>query len=76
MECPIAQSLFEDYSNLATQYFGAVDILSDLVGAHQDFSDAKRRTDQLKTKCQVARLALENHRAEHNCRAVFTAGAG
>ena len=74
MECPIAKALFEEYARAATKYFEAVDRLSDLVGLHDLFVDAQRQVEQTNAKCIAARLALEKHRIEHNCR-VAAAGS-
>ena len=67
MECPTAKTLFEDYSRATVEYFEAVDKLSNLVGLHDVFADTKQHTEQTHAKCRLARLALEKHRAEHNC---------
>lgn len=70
MECPTAKILFEEYATTAVEYFEAVDRLSALVGSHHQFADAKRQTEETNAKCIAARLALEKHRIEHNCRVV------
>ena len=57
MECQ-TKTLFEDYCRATTEYFEAVDTLSSLVGPHDQFTDAQRRTEQTHAKCQLARLAL------------------
>lgn len=67
MECPTAKTLFEDYSRATVEYFEAVDKLSNLVGLHDVFADTKQHTEQTHAKCRLARLALEKHRAKHNC---------
>ena len=41
--------------------------LSQLVGSHEQFEVAKHRTDGKSAQCRAIRLALENHRVEHNC---------
>lgn len=69
MECPTARALFEDYARAAAEYFEAVDKLSQLVGSHEEFEVAKRRTDEKSAQCREIRIALENHRLEHNCHA-------
>ena len=68
MECPTAKTLFEDYFRATVEYFEAVDKLSNLVGLHDLFANTKQHTEQTHAKCRLARLALEKHRAEHNCR--------
>jgi xanthine dehydrogenase iron-sulfur cluster and FAD-binding subunit A len=70
MECLTAKTLFEDYARAAAEYFEAVDKLSQLVGSHEKFEVAKHRTDEKSAQCRAIRLALENHRVEHNCRAM------
>jgi hypothetical protein len=67
MECPTAKSLLDDYARATTDYVEAADKISSFVGSHEQFSDAQRRTEQIHARCQFARLALEKHRAEHNC---------
>jgi hypothetical protein len=67
MECPTATALLHDYTRATTEYFVAVDRLCNLVGSHEQFVVAKRHTEQVFAKCQAARIAMEKHRAEHNC---------
>jgi hypothetical protein len=67
MECPTAKSLFDDYARATAEYVEAADKLSILAGSHEHFSDAQQLAEQTHGKCQRARLALEKHRAEHNC---------
>jgi hypothetical protein len=69
MECPTAKILFEEYAKASTEHFEAVDKLTSLVGSHDLFADAKRQAENTNAKCIAARLALEKHRNEHNCRA-------
>jgi hypothetical protein len=73
MECPTAKTLVEEYTRAATEYFEAVDRLTNLVGSHDQFAVAQRQVEQTNAKCIAAGLALERHRVEHNCRFV-TAG--
>jgi hypothetical protein len=65
--CPTADTLLDDYSKATTEYFKAADKLSNLVGLHDEFVDAKLRTEEASANCIVTRLALEKHRLEHNC---------
>ena len=67
MECPTAKTLFEDYNRAAVAYFEATDALAGLVGQHNEFAVAKRHTEQTQHECRAACVALEKHRAEHNC---------
>jgi hypothetical protein len=67
MSCPTARVLFEEYSQAATELFEATDKLSALVGQHEAFAAAKKHTDQVYTKCQTSRRALEQHWEEHGC---------
>jgi hypothetical protein len=67
MDCPTAKTLVDDFAVAAMEYFQAVDKLSNLVGSHYHFSVAKQHTEQVGVKCRLARLAMEKHRAEHNC---------
>jgi hypothetical protein len=52
------------------EHFEAVDNLANIVtlGSTDKFADAKLRTEQTSSKCDAAKLALERHRVEHNCR--------
>ena len=43
--------------------------LSALVGRHEEFAEAKKRTDEAHAKCLTARRALDQHWEEHRCRA-------
>jgi hypothetical protein len=67
MECSTATALLDDYTTATTEYFEAVDKLSNLVGSHDQFAIAKRYTERAFAKCHAAGLAMEKHRAEHNC---------
>ena len=68
MGCPAAQALFEDYAQAAMEHFEAVDKLSNLVGQHGPFAEQKEDAERTHEKCSAARLALEQHWAQHRCR--------
>jgi hypothetical protein len=68
MGCPAAQALFEDYAQAAMEHFEATDILSNLVGQHGLFEEQKEDVERAHEKCSAARLALEQHWAQHSCR--------
>ena len=68
MGCPAAQALFEDYAQAAMQHFEATDKLANLVGQHGHFEVQKDDVERVHEKCSAARLALEKHWAQHNCR--------
>ena len=68
MICPAAKVLFENYANAAREQFEAADALATLVGQHGQFEEAKKRAEQAREKCGIARLALEQHWMEHSCR--------
>jgi formate hydrogenlyase transcriptional activator len=68
MGCPAAQALFEDYTQAAIEHFEAADTLSNLVGQHGLFEEQKASVERAHEKCSAARLALEQHWAQHNCR--------
>ena len=68
MLCPTAKVLFENYANAAREQFEAADALATLVGQHGQFEEAKKHAEQAHEKCSIARLALEQHRAQHGCR--------
>jgi hypothetical protein len=67
MECTTAATLLEAFVIGAVEYFAAVDKLTSFVGAHDQFEVANRYTKQASAKCRAARLALENHLADHKC---------
>jgi hypothetical protein len=66
--CPAAQALFEDYAQAAMEHFEATDKLASLVGQHHQFEGQKELVERAHEKCSAARLALEQHRAQHTCR--------
>ena len=68
MVCPTAKILFENYANAAMEQFEAADTLATLVGLHGKFEEAKKHAEETHGKCSIARLALEQHRAQHGCR--------
>ena len=68
MLCPTAKVLFENYANAAMEQFQAADALANLVGHCEQFKEAKKHAEQAHEKCNIARLALEEHRAQHGCR--------
>jgi hypothetical protein len=67
MECSTATALLDDYTRATTEYCEVVDKLSNLVGSHDEFAVAKRYTEQVFAKCHAVRLAMQKHRADHNC---------
>jgi hypothetical protein len=68
MVCPAAEALFEDYAQAAMERFEAADKLSNLVGQHGQFEEQKEDVERAHEKCSAARLALEQHWAQHGCR--------
>ena len=68
MLCPTAKALFENYANAAMEQFEAADTLATLVGQHGQFEEAKKHAERAHEKCNIARLTLEQHRAQHGCR--------
>jgi hypothetical protein len=68
MVCPAAQALFEDYAKATMKHFEASDKLSNLVGQHGLFEEQKVDVERAHEKCSAARLALEQHWAQHSCR--------
>jgi hypothetical protein len=65
---PIDANLFEDYASAVMELFDATDRLADLVGQHGQFEKQKEDAAQTHEKCSAARLALEQHWAQHCCR--------
>jgi len=67
INCATADALLDNYSKATSEYVKAADKLSNLVGSHDEFVDAKMCTEQASAKCILTRLALEKHRLEHKC---------
>jgi hypothetical protein len=67
MLCPVARALFEDYAKATTEYFETTDELSNLVGHPRRFEEQEEYVERVRKKCSSARIALEQHRAEHSC---------
>ena len=70
MGCATARILFENYARAAVELFESADNLANLTGQHERFAEAMRHSKQTHEKCHVARVALEQHRAEHGCEGV------
>jgi hypothetical protein len=51
-------------------YFEAAERLANIVGRHGEFEEAEKVARAIYAECRAARLALEQHRAEHGCRAL------
>ena len=68
MACPTAAALFDDYARATVEFFEATDNLANVVGQHGQFAAQKRRVEQAGERCRVARLALQEHWNQHNCR--------
>jgi hypothetical protein len=68
MVCPTAKILFENYARAAIELFESADNLANLTGQHERFAEAMRYSKQTHEKCFTARLAFEQHRAQHGCR--------
>jgi hypothetical protein len=66
--CPTATFLFEKWAEATSEYVKATDKLSALVGQHVEFTEAKKRAEEMEAKCRAARQALEQHGEEHGCR--------
>jgi hypothetical protein len=71
MECPTADTLFEDYIKATRDHIDAAVKLSNLVGSQEGFIVAKHHAAETFAKCEAAFSALTKHRAEHNCLAAF-----
>jgi hypothetical protein len=69
-ECSAELELLALYAAAVLAHFDAVDTLCNIVAlaSKEEFADAKLRTEQTSLKCNAAKLALKNHRLEHNCR--------
>ena len=67
MECSTETMLLEDYVQATSDYFDASEKLASLVGQHSQFDDEKENVAHARAKCDMARLALLNHREQHGC---------
>jgi hypothetical protein len=74
MVCPTVNGLFENYARAAVELFESADQLATLVGQHGQFAEAKKYTEQTHKKCYTARLALEQHLVQHDCREAIVRG--
>lgn len=69
MDCHVRQNLLVAFVAAALEHADAVNALTDLAGLGSNESvNAKRQTEQTSAKFQAARLALQTHQAEHQCR--------
>jgi hypothetical protein len=68
MACPTATNLFDADANAVVELFAATERLANLVGEHRLFEEAKDQAEQARGRCSAARLALEQHWAQHSCR--------
>ena len=73
-ECSAELELMAIFAAAVLEHSAAVDNLCNMVkcASKDKFADAKLRTEQTSAKCDAAKLALEKHRLEHNCRVGVT----
>ena len=71
MKCPRAETLLEEFSVAAMEYFDADDDLANLVGPDDGSEVAKRYAQLVYAKCREALSALEEHRLTHGCNTGF-----
>ena len=69
MGCPTARDLLAVFAAAALEHIDAVNALTDLgtLSVSNKFADAKCQVEHTDAKCRAARLALEEHQAEHHC---------
>ena len=67
MVCAVAKSLLEDYARAAMEHSEAIDRLSSFVG-HEQLEAEKQNVERAHEKCSAARVLLQQHCAQHNCR--------
>jgi hypothetical protein len=60
---------FDNYARDAMAFFETTDRLVTLVGQDDAFEEARKHAEQAREKCSASRNALEQHLAQHNCRA-------
>lgn len=66
--CPTAQALLGEYASAVMELYEVSDRLANLVGEHGLFDEERKYAEQVREKCRTARLALEQHWAQHGCR--------
>jgi hypothetical protein len=66
-ECLTGRALYEEFARATREYFDAARNLYNFVGVHEQFAASERHAEEAFRKCHTAHLALEKHRAEHNC---------
>ena len=69
MTCEEKIRLTTEYSRRTLAFSNAVAELHQSVGTHtkEEFARLQRVTDEMRVKCDQARLALEQHTAAHSC---------
>jgi hypothetical protein len=69
MTCDEKIRLTTEYSSHTLAFSQAVTELHQKVGSHtkEEFTQLQRVADELRVKCELARLALERHTAAHGC---------
>jgi hypothetical protein len=67
IECPMAETLFEDYIRATRDHIDAVVRLDNMVGSPEQFAVGKAHAQQTYERCQAAFSALQKHGLEHNC---------
>jgi len=64
--CPKRRILMEEYSETVLTYSAVVQKCTE--GSWSiDLNESFRRMEQARINCEIARLALESHIAEHQC---------
>ena len=64
--CPERRILMEEYSEAVLTYSAVVQKCTE--GSWSiDLNESFRRIEQARINCEIARLALESHIAEHQC---------
>ena len=64
--CPKRRLLMEEYSEAVLTYSAVVQKSSE-GNWSIDLNESFRRIEQARINCEIARLALESHIAEHQC---------
>jgi hypothetical protein len=69
MACEEKIRLTTQYSSNTLAFSHAVTELHQKAGTHtkEEFTQLQRVADELRLKCEMARLALERHAAAHGC---------
>ena len=65
--CPEKARLLREYGHAVGEYARNVMVLSAYSHIRQDYQRVKEQTEELRSKTEAARAALDQHTEEHGC---------